>query len=472
MLVNKTKIIATVGPSSYKRDILEGIIDSGVDVIRINMSYANYQFCEEIIDAVDEINEKNNSAVSIMLDLEGPCIRTGEFTSGEATFKTGDKIRVYMNKVMGNNVQFSVNYSKLIDDLKYRSIIKLSEGAVVLEVAEKGLDYAVLEVLRGGIVKNYSKVYLPGIKLNRKFLTKQDKEDILFANKTNIDFVAISNITDAEDVLEISDLLIGLGNNHISLLAKIQNESATEELDNIIDAADGIVLCRNDLSIEIPLEKVPNIKNDVIKKCHDKGKVSIVTAEVSSFIKEEIVPNRSEVSDLANLTTSSVDAIMLTSETTVGKHPLLAVQEIEKVVRSAEEEIDYEYFFNSALKTEAKNIAGTIASSVALGAIELKCKAIIIATNSGYTARQMSRLRPPCIIIAAAPNRNVAKTLNMHFGVVPVVVDEFEFDSLSAKSTLIAQKLLDLNSGDKVIITGGYPFKVMKHTNFMMIEEI
>lgn len=470
--MNKTKIIATVGPSSYKREVLEGIIESGVDVIRINMSYADYNFCDEVIAVVNELNEKNNSAVSIMLDLEGPCIRTGEFISGEANFKTGDKIRVYMNKVMGNDIQFSVNYSRLVDDLKYKSIIKLSEGSVVLEVAEKGLDYAVLEVLKGGVVKNYSKVYLPSIKLNRKFLTKQDKEDILFANKSNVDFIAISNITDSEDVLEISDLLIELGNNHICLFAKIQNESATEELDNIIDASDGIILCRSDLSIEIPLEKVPNIKNAVIKKCHDKGKVSIITAEVSSFVKEEVVPNRSEVSDLASLTTSSVDAIMLTGETTVGKHPLLAVQEIEKVIKSAETEIDYEYFFSSALKTEAKNIAGTIASSVALGAIELKCKAIIIATNSGYTARQMSRLRPPCIIIAAAPNRDVAKTLNMHFGVVPVVVNEFDFDSLSAKSTLIAQKLLDLNSGDKVIITGGYPFKVVKHTNFMMIEEI
>lgn len=470
--MNKTKIIATAGQASYNKDILEKIIESGADVIRINMSYANYQFCREIIDVVDEVNEKNNSAVSVLIDLEGPCIRTGEFSGGKANFKTGDKIRVYMNKVMGNDIQFSVNYSNLVDDLKFRSTIKLNEGNVVLEVVEKGLDYAVLEVLRGGTVENYSKVYLPGIKLNRKFLTKQDKEDILFAIKNNVDFIAVSNINGAEDVLEINDLLIELGNNHISVLAKIQNEAGAEELDNIIDAADGIILCRSDLSIEIPLEKVPNIKNNVIKKCHSKGKLSVVTADVSGFTKDEVILNRSEVSDLSSLTTSSVDAIMLTGETTVGAHPLLAVQEIEKVVSAAEEEIDYEYFFNSALKTEEKNIAGTIASSVSLGVIELKCKGIIIATNSGYTARQMSRLRPPCIIVAAAPNREVAKTLNMHFGVVPIVVDEFDFDTLSAKSTLIAKKLLDLKSGDKVIITGGYPFKKMRRTNFMMIEEI
>lgn len=470
--MNKTKIIATIGPSSYKPEVLEELVNSGIDVIRLNMSYSDYSFCRQIIERIDEINEKLNTSVSIMLDLEGPCIRTGDFSAGGADFTTGDRIRMYMKPIQGNNVQFSVNYPRLIEDLKYHSIIKLNNGKVILEVAEKGMDYAVLEVIHGGHVDSQSKVYLPSVKLNRKFLTKQDKEDILFAHKMDVDFISISNVSGAEDVLEVNDLLIELGNDHIGLLAKIQNNRAVQELDTIIDVADGLILSRSDLAIEMPIEEVPNVKNEIIRKCHVGGKISIITAELDSFLTKEIEPSRSEVSDLANTVSDCVDAIMLTGETTIGAHPVAAVKQIEKIIKASEREIDYEYFFNNALKTKVKNVASTVATSVALGAASLEAKAIIIATNSGYTARQMSRLRPPCIVIAAAPSSRIAKALNLHFGIVPVVVDGFDFDTISAKSTAITQKLLNLKKGDKVIITGGYPFKEVKHTNFMKIDEI
>ncbi len=470
--MNKTKIIATVGPQNYKENLLEELINHGTDVIRLNMSYSDYTFSKKIIQKVKEINEKQNQNISIMIDLQGPCIRTGKFLGGSANFKEGDRIRMYMYKVNGNPIQFSVNYSKVINDLKYHSTIKLSEGKVIMKVVEKGLDYAVLEVKKGGIVEDHSKVYFPGVKINRKFLTDQDREDIIFANQLDVDFIGISNVSDFEDVLEVNDLLIELGNDHIGLLAKIQNDKAVKNIDNIIDIADGIIMSRNDMSIEIPIEEVPNVKKSIVRKCHTKGKVSIITAELNSFLTKEVTPSRSEVSDLSNSVSECIDAIMLTSETTIGTHPIEAVSEIEKVLKAAEREIDYEYFFNTALKTEVKNIAGTIASSVALGAIELKSKAIIIATNSGYTAKQMSRLRPPCTIIAASPNRLIARSLNLHFGVLPIVVGEKDFDAISEKSTQIAKKLLNLKKGDKVIITGGYPFKKVKHTNFMKIDEI
>lgn len=470
--MNKTKIIATIGPASNKMDVLEKLIVNGVDVIRLNMSYSDYGFCKNVIEKVEEINRKIGSNISIMLDLEGPCIRTGEFQGGFAEFKKGERIRMYMNPTICNGFQFSINYPKLIDDLKYRSVIKLMDGKVELEVVEKGLDYAVCEVTRGGRVDSLSKLYLPGIKLNRKFLTKQDREDIAFAHKMDVDFLEISNVSDAEDIMEVNDLLIELENDHIGLIAKIQNERAVKSLDRIIDTADGILLARGDLAVELPLEKVPNIKSNVIRKCHEKGKISIITAELESFLSVDTLPSRAEVSDLANSVTESVDAILLTGETTIGPNPIEATKEVERIIRTAESSIDYEYYFDNISKTKVNDIAGTIASSVALGATTLDCKAIIIATNTGYTARQMSRLRPPCMVIAASANAKIARTLNLYFGVLPVVVNEDTFDSISEKSINIAKETLELQKGDKVIITGGYPFKKVKHTNFMKIDEI
>ncbi|MCI9110330.1 MAG: pyruvate kinase [Bacilli bacterium] len=470
--MNKTKIIATIGPSSNKIDVLEELILNGVDVIRLNMSYSDYGFCKNVIENVEEINKKIGSNISIMLDLEGPCIRTGEFQNGYAEFKKGERIRMYMNPTICNGFQFSINYPKLIDDLKFRSVIKLMDGKVELEVVEKGLDYAVCEVTRGGRVDSLSKLYLPGIKLNRKFLTKQDREDIAFAHKMDVDFIEISNVSDAEDIMEVNDLLIELENDHIGLIAKIQNERAVNSLDRIIDAADGILLARGDLAVELPLEKVPNIKNNVIRRCHEKGKISIITAELESFLSIDTLPSRAEVSDLANSVSESVDAILLTGETTIGPNPIEATKEVEKIIRTAENSIDYEYYFDNISKNHVNDIAGTIASSVALGATTLDCKAIIIATNTGYTARQMSRLRPPCMTIAASANARIARSLNLYFGVLPIVVDESTFDSISEASINIAKKTLDLQKGDKVIVTGGYPFKKVKHTNFMKIDEI
>ena len=470
--MNKTKIISTVGPKSYSEEVLEDLIKAGTDVIRFNMSYTDYDFCKHVILTIDKLNRKLGTFVSTMMDLGGSCLRTGKFIGGSATFKNNDKIRIYTEDSLGDLTHFSVNYPGLINDLKYQNIIKLNEGLVEMKVVEKGMDYVVCEVIKGGTVKDNSKIYIPNISLNKKFVTKKDKEDILFAHKIGVDFLALSNVSSGEDVLEVNDLLIELGNNHMAILAKIENKNAVIDMDNIINVADGIILSRNDVAVEIPMEEVPSVKHKVITKCQQKGKISVISAELTSFMQKAIVPNRAEVSDIANAVTDGVDALMLTAETTVGMHPVRAVKAMETVIKAAEENINYEYFFENSLKTEAKNITNTISSSVVLGARELECKAIIVATNTGYTARRMSRFRPPCPIIAVAQNINVVKSLTLHFGILPIKVDEDNFDLLAETSKHIVAKSLGLKKGDKVVITGGMPFKKVKHTNFMKIEEI
>ncbi len=470
--MEKTKLIATVCESKNEQKQIEEFIKSGIDVIRINMSYSSHDVCRRLIKIIDETNEKLGTNTAVMLDLEGPCIRTGTFIGGKTHLNTGDKIRIYMNQTKGNMTGFSVNYPNLVNDLKYHTKIILSKGSVILQVIEKGLDYVVCDVLKGGEVTDHSKIYLPETIMSRKFLTNRDYEDILFAHEMNVDFIVVSSISSAEDVLEINDLLIELKNEHIALLAKIENKRAVEDIDNIINIADGIILDRGDLGIELPIEVVPIIQKKIIHKCYKEGCLMVITAEFNSFITKKSVPNRAEVSDLSTLVSEAIDAIMLTSETTIGAHPVDTVRVVSKIIKESEDSIDYKYFFKNSLNEKQKSITATVSSSVVLGANELDCKAILVATNFGKTARRISGLKPPCPIIAAASNPSVVKSLQLYFGVLPVQAEGNTIDELTENVKQKLETTYKLNKGDKIIITGGYPFKKVKHTNFMQIDEI
>lgn len=470
--MEKTKLVATVCENKNERNQIEEFIKSGIDVIRLNMSYSSQDVCRRLINIINETNEKLGTNTAIMLDLEGPCIRTDTFIGGKAYLNTDDKIRIYMNEIKGNMTGFSVNYKNLVNDLKYHTKIKLSKGNVVLQVTEKGLDYVVCAVLKGGEVSDNSKIYVPEIRPSRKFLTKQDYQDILFAHEMGVDFIVVSGISSAEDVLEINDLLIELKNEHIGLIAKIENKRAVEDIDNIINIADGIILDRGDLGIEMPIEIVPNIQKKIIHKCYEQGCLIVITAEFNSFLTKKSVPNRAEVSDLSTLVSEAIDAIMLTSETTIGAHPIDTVRIVSKIIRESEDSIDYGYFFRRSLNEKQKSITSTVSSSVVLGANELDCKAILVATNFGRTARRISQLKPPCPIIAAASNTSVVKSLQLHFGVLPVNAKGDTLDELTENVKKELSTTFKLNPGDKIIITGGYPFKKVKYTNFMQIDEI
>ena len=315
-------------------------------------------------------------------------------------------------------------------------------------------------------------MYIPEIKINKKFLSNEDYEDILFAHNNDIDFITASAISSAEDVLEINDILIELNNEHIALIAKIENKRAFDDLDNIINVADGVILDRGDIGIELPIEQIPSIQKKIINKCYNKGKLSIITAEFSSYMTRKVVPNRAEVSDISTLVSEAVDAIMLTSETTVGSHPIETVKTVRKIVKSSEDSIDYNYFFRRSLNDEKKNITATISSSVVLGANELECKAILVASNMGKTARRISQLKPPCPIIAATETEDVVKSLQLNFGVLPIIATGNNLEEITETAKEKIKELLDLKPGDKIIVTGGFPFNKIKYTNFMEIIEL
>ncbi len=471
--MNKTKIIATIGPASSDEATLKSLITNGMDVIRLNLTHASYDFCTDVIDKIHKLNEELRTNVSIMLDTEGPNVRVGKFVGGKAFLTKGDYIRIYMEELVGDSTKFSVNYKGLLNDVKYNSILKLDDGMIELQVVEKGTNYLLCEVIKEGVIEDNKGLNAPGIKLSMPFLSNKDRNDILYANQIGADYLALSFVSSAEDVLNVNDILIDLNNDHIGIIAKIENERAVEEIDEIIKVSDGIMIARGDLGVEVPMERVPGIQKSIISKCHNMGKVSIVATELLATMETNARPTRAEVSDVANAVLDGVDAVMLSGETTVGKFPIETLSIMEKIIESAEEDINYLELLDKAMRTEKQDITGMIAYSVAECADRLKCKAIIAPTISGYTARKMSRFRPSCPIIAVSPDINTVKSLNLHFGVTPVLIEDLSsFDKIIKRSKEITKSLMETTKDDKIIVTGGYPFKEVRHTNFMKIEEL
>lgn len=471
--MGKTKIIATIGPATNSKDKIKELIINGCDVLRINMSFADYNFCTQLFEIINEVNYELKTNVAIMLDTNGPDLRVGKINKDEAYLQQDTKIRIYKYQILGDETKLSINYDKFVDEVKCNNVISLNDGIVELLVESKTDEYLLCNVLKGGKVYTKSGVHVKGVKLNVPFLSAKDKEDILFANKNNIDFLAVSFVSSSEDILEINDILIELNNNHMGIIAKIETEGAVEEIDEIIKASDGIMISRGDLGIEVPLERIPGIQKSIINKCHMQGKISIVSAEMISSMEDALVPTKAEISDIANAVLDGVDAVMLSSETTIGKYPVETLQMMEKIIASSEENIDYLDMLDKASRTENNDVTGGISYSVVELASKLKCKAIVTPTVSGYTAKKISRFRPNCPIIAISYNKDTIKSLGLYFGVYPILIEEMKnLDTMIAKSKRISIELLKLGENDKIIITGGYPFKESKHTNFMKIEEI
>lgn len=471
--MNKTKIIATIGPASSNKDVLRRLIKAGMNVARINLDHADYDFCTDVVTKINELNEELNTCVATMFDTRGHEIKVGNFQGGCAFLEENTKIRVYMKEILGDSTKFSINYPNLLEEINYDAIIKINDGHVSLQVLDKGVDYLLCQVINGGLVENNKGVNIPGFDYHTPFISEEDRNDILLANTLGVDFLALSFTNGHEDVLEVNDLLIDMGNDHVGIIAKIETEKGFDDIDEIIKVSDGVMIARGDLGVEVPMERVPGIQKAIINKCHLAGKVSIVATEMMTSMEADLLPTRAEVSDVANAVLDGTDAVMLAGETTIGKYPVEVVEMMHKIIKTAENDIDYLSFMDRAIRTESKDITGMLAHSVAYNSHLLSCKAIFAPTMSGYTARKISRFRPNCPIIAACPVREVTRSLTLNFGVHPVLIDELKnFDKIIEVSKKMVQDMIEIDTNDKIIITGGYPFKEVKHTNFMKIEEM
>lgn len=470
--MKKTKIIGTIGPASKDEAKLKELIANGLDIARINMTHADHKFVQDITNKIKNIDKELNKHTAIMIDLKGPDITVGEFEGGSAYLNKGDKIRIYTDNILGDMTKFSVSYPNFINDVKTNTIIKLNDGLIELIVLEKGIDYLLCEVKIGGFIENNKGVNVINTKLNIPFLSDKDIEDIKLADKIKADYLGLSFVSNHEDVLDVNDILINLKNDHISIISKIENEAALEDLDEIIKCSDGIMVARGDLGVEVPLERVPGIQKRILTKCHIEGKLSIVATEMLSTMENSSRPTRAEVGDVANAILEGTDAVMLSDETTIGNYPVETLETMVKIIEQAEQEVDYYDFLDRTMRTEKQDITGSIAYNVVESSTRLKTKYIVTPTMSGYTAKKISRFRPYCPVIALTPNEEVVKNLSMYYGIIPILIGDIKtFDKMMNKAKEEVIKL-GLQTNDKFIITGGYPFNEVKHTNFMKIEEI
>ena len=465
-------MIVTIGPSSMNIDILKEMILKGADVVRINLSHANTKFCDEAILMIRKVERELNRPIGIMLDTDGPSVRLEKFIEGSAILESGKMIKLYRYPVICNNTQFSVNYENILDEIMVDDELLLSDGKVLLKVQEIENDYALLEVIVGGEIKSNQTVHLKNKSFKMPFISKKDYDGIMYGIKNNIDFLALSYVRSEQDVLEVADILIENDNNHINIIAKIENSNALDNLDEIAKVSDGLMVARGDLGIEMSLEKLPFFQKQIIKKANEFEKISIVATDFLLSMEENIRPQRSEVSDIYNAVMDKCDAIMLSGETTIGKYPLEAVETMTKTLMSAEEDFDYDRNLEEALENIKNDITSNIAYSVVSCSMRLHASCIITNTNSGYTACQISHYKPLCPIIGLSPIVETIRLLTINYGVIPLLSNECKStDTIVNMCTRKAVDYLNLEGGEIVIITGGFPIHT-KNTNFMKIEVI
>ncbi|MFR1448501.1 MAG: pyruvate kinase [Beduini sp.] len=463
----KTKMVCTIGPASEPREILESLIDAGMNVMRLNFSHGDFEEHGGRIKTVKAIKAETGKECAILLDTKGPEIRTGDFVNGVAEFKKGQKSVICYEDIEGTSDRFSITYKELYKDVKEGGIILVNDGQVELQVeAVEGKDI-ITTCLNNGDVKNKRGINVPGIKLGFDYLSEKDISDITFGCEQGINYVAASFVRRADDVLQVRELLNKNNRPDVQIIAKIENSEGVSNMDEILEVADGIMVARGDLGVEVPAEDVPLIQKELIKKCNATGKVVITATQMLESMQKNPRPTRAEVSDVANAIFDGSDAIMLSGESAQGDYPWEAVTTMAKVARKTETALDHGSLFRKAERTaNSEDTDEAIVISVAEIANKFNVSAIVAFTESGRTAQRISRYRPGCPIIAATPHEVTVKRLALNWGVNAVICDPIKKVEEMVPYAIKIAKENGIESCSKILVTGGNPGQTGS-TNFL-----
>ncbi|MFT9600870.1 pyruvate kinase [Mesobacillus sp.] len=473
--MRKTKIVCTIGPASESVDKLVQLIEAGMNVSRLNFSHGNHEEHAARIKNIREAAEKTGKKVGILLDTKGPEIRTNDMENGAIELTTGQECIVSMTEVLGTPEKFSVTYDQLIDDVHPGAKILLDDGLIGLEVIsiDKSNNEIKTRVLNSGTLKNKKGVNVPGVSVNLPGITEKDAKDILFGVEQGVDFIAASFVRRATDVLEIRQLLEENNGSHIQIIPKIENQEGVDNINEILEVSDGLMVARGDLGVEIPAEEVPLVQKDLIKKCNTLGKPVITATQMLDSMQRNPRPTRAEASDVANAIFDGTDAIMLSGETAAGQYPVEAVQTMHNIASRAEQALDHKELLSARSKDTEHNITDAIGQSVAHTALNLEVNAIITPTESGHTARMISKYRPKAPIIAATSNDHVLRRLALVWGVYPQLGQKAETtDEMLAIAVEESVNSGLVSHGDLVVITAGVPVGEAGTTNLMKIHVV
>lgn len=466
--MKKTKIICSIGPSSNKKEVFTKMVHAGMNVARVNFSHATIEERQIVEKLVNDINKEENVNVGLLYDTKGPEFRSGEAIEGGIELIPGATIRVVKESVIGTKERFSVNHPDALDSLSVGSFIQLENGLMKIEVISIEEDGVTCKVINGGILGSRKSLFVPGVKLNIPFISEIDREDIIYACQNNGDFLALSFVSTAEDVLEVRSIIDEQKSN-IKIISKIESKTGIDNLDAILDVSDGVMVARGDLGEEVPISLLPVYQKLIIKKAREHGKICIVATEMLESMKHNSRPTRAEVTDVANAVLDGTDAVMLSGETTTGEYPIEAVTYMASIASDAEAHAENHFEYKGKIgRTEC----------IAKGAVDLTnyvdAKAIACASISGFTAKFISNLRPKCPIMATCTKESVARSLALNYGIytsiVPVLHDTDKMIEIAKNNS---KTYFNLTEGQKIIITGGLPLVGEgRITNFLKIEEI
>ncbi len=452
--MNKTKIVCTIGPACSDLETLKNMMLAGMNVARFNMSHGTHETHRELMNLVKQARFELNLPVAIMLDTKGPEIRIRQFKNGKVTLKKGQDFALTTELVDGDNSIVSVTYKKLPSIVKKGTKILLNDGLIELCVLSKTSNVIYTEVVVGGELSNNKSISVPSVDLNMEYLSDIDKSDLKFGVEEHVDVYSISFVNRARDVEDVRKFLADLGEDNAFIISKIESEKGVENMKEIISASEGVMVARGDLGVEIAFEKLPHIQKDMISVANKLGKLSITATQMLESMINNIRPTRAEISDVANAIYDGTSAIMLSGETSAGKHPVEAVATMQKIAEEAEGSID----FNNSLSrfVPTNNITCGIGYAACALATSLNANAILVTTNTGMSAQSICRFKPGCKIIALTPNSRVYYKLGLMWGVYPIL-DKIYYstDELLASARELAKKSEFVESGDIVIQTAG-----------------
>ncbi len=470
--MKKTKIICTIGPKSDNEEVLTELINSGLNLARLNFSHGDHSSHQKTIDLIKSVREKLKRPVAIVLDTKGPEIRTGKFSLPEVKLSKGDTYTFTTRDIVGDENICMVNYSGFIDDISIGDKVLVDDGLLELKVIEKLSDTDVkLEVQNNGIIKNNKGINLPSIKVNLPAMTERDKSDILFGIKNGVDYIAASFIRKAEDVQDIRRILENNGGKDIGIISKIENEEGVSNIDEIISVSDGIMVARGDLGVEIPIQDVPIIQKKIINKCNEIGKPVVTATQMLDSMIRNPRPTRAESTDVANAILDGTDAIMLSGETASGDYPIEAVKVMATIAEAAESMLDYERILYERERVLKKDVTFAVSQATVSSSNSLNAEAIITATSSGFTAKKISNLRPRAKIIASCTCDRVRRMLSLYWGVntIPAI----KHDNIEEIFEYSVNKSIEeghIKKGDMIVFTAGVPVGVSGATNLMRIH--
>ena len=472
-MVRKTKIICTLGPATEDDRVLKELMLCGMNVARFNFSHADHAYHRKNMERICRLRDELHLPIATLLDTKGPEVRIGTFREGKVSLKAGDLFTLTTREIDGDAEHCSVSYPDLPKDVAPGVTVLLDDGLIALSVVSVQNEEIVCRVLNDGTVSDRKGVNIPDVALSLPYISEKDRSDILFGIENGFDFIAASFTRSADDILEIRKILEEQDCHSINIIAKIENREGVNNLDAILRVADGIMVARGDMGVEIPLEEVPVLQKMMIKKAYTAGKQVITATQMLDSMMKNPRPTRAEATDVANAIYDGTSAIMLSGETAAGLYPVEALKTMVRITLQAEKDIDYIKRFRNKEYDEAPDVTNAISHATCTTAHDLGAAAIITVTKSGKTARMISKYRPKAPIIGCTTSERVCRQLNLSWGVTPLLIrEESSTDMLFDHAVDSAQKTGILNDGDLVVITAGVPLGVSGTTNMMKVHVV